>query len=824
VSGGFTGVDMLREFQILTNSYNAEYGQAGGAIINAVTKSGTNDFHGGAFYFHRNSALDARNFFDPGETPPFKRHQFGGSVGGPIIKNKTFFFGGYEGLIEGLGVSRRFAVPTQAARARAVPSVVPFVNLYPLPNGEILGPDTANYIRSGNDQTDVDNFTGRIDHQHSQSDTFFGRYTIDNSSVDLGDQLIQNSVTSGTNQYVTLGWDHIFSPRVLNSLRFGFTRSFIISDRPYIVDVPESLSFIPGRPMGSYFGLSDVAPLGNSLFTPRFFAYNTFEVSDNVSFTSGAHSFKFGGHIRRLQLNADSAVAIDGVYVYLGFISTPFNEFLLGLPTAFQGPFPGADFYRGMRETIIGSYIQDEWKVNRKLTLNLGLRYEFFTSPTEVNGKYANLRNVTDPATTLGYPFFLNPSEKNFAPRIGFAYDPFGDGKSSIRGGYGIFDILILPFNYRYEMSNQPPFSRLVAVAPFPPFPNAFDRILTGSAGRVSVNSFDFNPNRSYMQQFNLSVQREVVPSLVLTAAYTGSRGVHLARKNNINQRTDWQIVNGQKFFPPVQNPAVLNPNFAAIRHIYWDANSNYHALQLRAEKRLSEGLSFQASYTWSKAIDDASTTESSFSNTPPGARLQDAFDTKAERGRAAFDIRHNFVAGATYELPRWTSLTGITDKLVNGWEVTGILTTRTGFPMTVFLGFDRADDGSADDVAQRPNVATGRTAESAITGNPDGFIDPTAFQLQPPGFYGNAGRNILEGPSLHTFDLGVFKNTTAWEKLNVQFRAEFFNLFNHANFALPDNLSVFTSELSTVPANFGRITRTVTTSRQIQFGIKFLF
>jgi hypothetical protein len=328
------------------------------------------------------------------------------------------------------------------------------------------------------------------------------------------------------------------------------------------------------------------------------------------------------------------------------------------------------------------------------------------------------------------------------------------------------------------------------------------------------------------MQQFNLSVQRELVPSLVLTAAYTGSRGVHLARKNNINQRTDFTFVNGRKFFPDIDEPASkrLNPKLAAIRHIFWDANSNYHALQLRAEKRFSDGLSFQASYTWSKAIDDASTTESAFSNTPPGARLQDAFDPASERGRAAFDVRHNFVASATYEFPRMSNFTGLTDKLLNGWELTGILTTRTGFPFSVFLGFDRANDASVDDVAQRPDVVTGRTADSAITGDPNRYIDPTAFQLPPAGFYGNSGRNILQGPGLTTFDLGVYKNTMIFERIKFQFRAEIFNLFNHANFALPDNLTIFTSELGDTPGNFGRITRTTTTSRQIQLGMKFIF
>ena len=851
VSGGFTGVDMLREFQILTSSYNAEYGTAGGAIVNSVTKTGTNDFHGTAFEFLRNDNLDARNFFDrcpstnpnckANGRPEFRRNQFGGSVGGPIITNKTFFFGGYEGLRDSTGVSRRFAVPKVATRARAVQSVQPYVNLYPLPNGEDLGPDTANYIRAGNDKTVVDSFTGRIDHQISEKDSLFGRYTFLQSSLDLADQLIQNSLTTGRNQYLTLGEDHIFSPRVLNTFRFGFNRSFISSDRPFVVDIPESLSFVPGNPLGSFFGISEIAPLGSSLFTPRFFAYNTFEFSDQVGLTRGAHSIKIGFTARRLQLNAASNVALDGVYVYFGLPPIPnflpnglstLDAFLIGFPVAFVAPKPGSNFYRGIRESVIGSYVQDDWKINRKLTLNLGLRYEFITTPTEANDKIANLRHVTDPAPTVGEPFFQNPTKKNFAPRVGFAYDPFGDGKTSIRGGYGIFDIPILPFDYRYEISNQPPFAVSATLTGFPvTFPNAFDIIGTAQdPATPMVNSFDFNPQRSYMQQFNLSVQREVVPTFVLTAAYTGSRGVHLARKNNINQRTDFAFVNGRKFFPPIADPASkrLNPNLAAIRHIFWDGNSNYHAMQLRAEKRFSHGLDFQASYTWSKAIDDASTTESAFANTPPGARLQDAFDSSGERGAAAFDIRHNFVLSGTYELPKNSSWKGFKDKLLNGWEVTGIWTARSGFPFTVFLGFDRANDASIDDVAQRPDVVTGRTAASAITGDINHYIDPTAFQLPPAGFYGNLGRNILIGPNLRTFDLGLFKNTMLIEKVRVQFRTEVFNLFNRANFALPDNQTVFSGVdaqgNATVPNNFGAITRTTTTSRQIQFGLKFIF
>jgi hypothetical protein len=836
VSGGFTGVDLLQEFQILTNNYNAEHGTAGGAIINAVTKSGSNEIHGTAFEFHRNDNFDARNFFDPAEVPEFKRNQFGGSIGGPIIRDRTFYFGGYEGLRQDLGVSRRFSVPTPAARARAVPAVQPYVNLYPLPNGEALDADTAFFLRPASDRIRGDSFMVRIDHQISGRDSLFGRYNFDDSETQLEDLLIQNSVTSGRNQYFTLNETHIFSQRVVNSFRFGFNRSAISTNRPFVVDVPESLSFVPGRPLGTFFGFTEITSLADSIFTPRFFAFNQFEFTDDLAIARGAHSIKLGFTARRIQLNADSVQALDGIYVYFGLpgLST-LDTFLQALPGAFVAPRPGSDFYRGIRESIFGAFIQDDWKATPKLTLNLGLRYEFITSPTEVNDKIANLRNLTDPAPTVGFPFFENPSKKNFAPRIGFAYDVSGDGKTSIRGGYGIFDILIQPFDFRVEISNQPPFAGLAFVLGPPPFffpapfPNGFDSIANEVPMPSSVNTFDFNPDRSYMQHFNLSVQREIVPTFVLTVAYAGSRGVHLARKNSVNQRIDFEFRNGRKFFPELPEGVSpesrrLNPNLAAIRNIGWDGNSNYHSLQVRTEKRFSRGLNFQTSYTWSRAIDDASTTESAFSTVAPGSRVQDAFDSRAERGRASFDATHNFVAAATYEFPRNASLTGVADKLLNGWETTGLLTARSGFPFGLFVGFDRANDASADDVAQRPDVVPGRSYESAVTGRVERYVDPTAFQLAPAGSYGNSGRNVLEGPGFVTFDLGLFKNTQLSEGVRLQFRAEAFNLFNRANFAAPDNLTLFVDEQETVPGNFARITRTTSTARQLQFGLKLIF
>ncbi|HWP44263.1 MAG TPA: TonB-dependent receptor, partial [Blastocatellia bacterium] len=706
----------------------------------------------------------------------------------------------------------------------------------PLPNGEMLDADTAFYLRPSSDRTKGDSFMVRVDHQISNQDSLFGRYSFDDSETVLEDLVIQNSVTTGRNQYFTLNETHIFSQRVINSFRFGFNRSAIATNRPFVIDVPQSLSFVPGRPLGTFFGFTEIASLADSIFTPRFFAFNQFEFTDDVSIVRGAHSIKTGFTARRIQLNADSVQALDGIYIYFGLpgLST-LDTFLQGLPGAFVAPRPGSDFYRGIRQSIFGMYVQDDWKATPRLTLNLGLRYEFITTPTEVNGKIANLRNLTDPEPTVGHPFFENPTKKNFAPRIGFAYDVFGDGKTSIRGGYGIFDILIQPFDYRVEISNQEPFAGLAFVLGPPPnffpapFPNGFESIANEVPMPSSVNTFDFRPSRSYMQHFNLSVQRELIPTFVLTVAYAGSRGVHLARKNSVNQRTDFIIRDGRKFFPELpegESPESrrLNPNLAAIRHIGWDGNSNYHSLQVRTEKRFSHGLNFQTSYTWSRAIDDASTTESAFSTTAPGSRVQDAFDSRAERGRASFDATHNFVAAATYEFPINSALRGAADKLLNGWEVTGLLTARSGFPFGLFVGFDRANDASADDVAQRPDVVPGRSYESAVTGRVEQYVDPTAFRLAPAGSYGNSGRNVLEGPGYLTFDMGLFKNTRLSERVRLQFRAEAFNLFNRANFAAPDNLTLFVDEQETVPGNFARITRTTSTARQLQFGLKLIF
>ncbi len=826
LSGSFLGVDALLEFQVITNSYGAEYGQAGGAVINAVTKSGTNNLHGTAYWFHRNSVFDAKNRFDPPDEPipPFKRNQFGGSLGGPVIKDKTFIFSNYEGLRQDLGVSRIFTVPTAAARARAVASTRPYVNLYPQANGRQLNADTAQYIRPAKDVTNEDMFMVRADHQLFSNNNFAARYTFDDSEYRFASGPIQDTLTVARNQYVTLSDTHVFSQSFVNVARFGFNRSFIFGTEPYIIDVPSNLAFIPGHPMGGFFSLADVTPLSNSLQVPRRFTYNVFEFSDQATWTRGGHTIKFGGLIRRIQFNSLQGRAADGVYIFPNL-----NSFLAGQAQAFVAPRPGSNFYRGIRQTIFAPYIQDDWKVRPNLTLNFGLRYETFSTPTEVNGLLSNLRQPTDPAPTLGEPFIKNPSHKNFAPRVGFAWQPF-DNKTSFRGGFGIFDVILLPFNYRSEMTLQPPFSVTSQIVA-PPFPNGFD-LISNDVAVPEFNAFLFETERSYVMQYNLSVQRELGWDAVLSFAYVGSRGAHLTRRNNINLRTDYVIrPDGSKFYPQIPNNQVQarlrNPRFGQIRMVSMDANSNYNGMQLSINKRFSRNFEFTVSYTWAKAIDDAADYTGALANIPAGAQAQDTYDVRHERGRSNFDVRHNFASSFVYELPFGAGLTGVSKLFLHGWQFNGYVIARTGFPFNPLLGFDRAQDGSrqaGNVIGQRPNLVPGRTFGNAILESPDRWFDPIAFILPAAGTYGNLGRNVLDGPGMWTADLALTKNTNITEKLRLQFRVEGFNIFNHVNFALPDNLVVISDAGGTVPGSSGVITRTVTASRQLQLGLKFIF
>lgn len=836
LGGGFLGVDALREFQVLTSNYSAEYGQGGGAIINAVTKSGTNDLHGTAFYFMRNSALDARNFFNA-QKLPFQRNQFGGSFGGAIIKDRTFFFTNYEGLRRREGTSTIFNVPSPNARQGILvspppnfavnPAILPFLALFPVPNGPISG-DTGVYRRDFKESTNEDYIMFRLDHSLTDKHSISGRYTFDDSDlrgVNSNAGVIQEQVLVNRNQYLSLEGVSVFSSRAINSVRFAFNRSRFGSDYPFSVAVPDSLSYLPGHPMGATVlsGLSDLRP---ALTVPRQFVLNTFELNDQFVYTVGNHSLKFGGMGRRYQLNANSPLISDGAYLFNGGVA----GFLQG-GNLLLTPQPGTDFYRNIRQTLFGFYVQDDWKASRKLTLNLGLRYEPISTPTEANGKDVNFRTFTDQNSSPP-PYIENPSYKNFGPRVGFAYDPTGDGRWAVRGGFGVFYSAILPMRYRFQISAVPPFANLIAIPALPncPFPSSFNCLNIVNFPLGLRWQTEFQAKQPTIYQWNLNVQREITRNFVVQAGYVGSRGIHLETGFTSNVRRDFSLVNGEKFFP-ASGPRI-NPCCSSIQVLGFNGDAYYNAMQLTATKRYSAGLQFQLAYTFAKSIDTNSATDSVFTNGSVGSDAQDPFDTSRERGLSDFDVRHNFVANFIYDLPFGSDLKGAAGVLSRGWSVGGILNLRSGFPFHVNLGqgFDRARNAIDNTRSQRPNVASGRDYSSAITGNPDRFVDPTAFVLQPAGFYGNEGRNVLIGPDLKVFDLTLIKKTPITERVNMEFRAEVFNLFNHTNFAGPEpnNRAIFVgvdaNGNAIVPASFGQLTKTSTSSRQVQFGVKFLF
>jgi hypothetical protein len=830
-AGGFTGVEAIQEFQILTNNYSAEFGGAGGGIVNLISKSGTNDFHGSLFEFHRNSVFDARNFFDPAEIPSFKRNQFGGSAGGPIMKNKFFIFGAYEGLRERLGVSRPFLVPTAEVHGGTLtlpgqpvitvpPAVRPYIDLYPLPNIGGSSGGQGTYVRGATKRTDEDYLSVRGDYSIGDNDNFFARYTIDDSEVLDPNGVITDSFLATRNQYVGLEETHVFSPNIVNSLRFAYNRSFIEGDDLDVVNVPSSLFWVPSATALGGFRQIDIAPLSSRSLVPRFLAYNSFEVSNHLTYNHGINSAKFGGAFRRIQFNAVSTNAAFGLYQFGGY-----QSFLTGRNAIFAAPLTGSDPYRGIRTSLFAIHAQDDIRVRRNLTVNFGIRYEIVTSPTEVHDRYANVQ-ITGTNSTVGYPFFV-PSDKKFAPRFGFAWDITGDSKTSLRGGYGIFYVQEFPNLYRFQMSTNPPyFTTGVAFGPLfggpVSFPNTFP-LLNPAPSLVGFSGFERNPPPSYVQQWNLGLQRETVGGITATVAYVGSRGIHLMSNGNRNTAVNFTILpNGEKQFPGppgFRNPP-RNPALGPARIIYYNADSYYNALQVNLERRLSRGLQFQMAYTWSKSIDTASDAVGNYAQSSHDFP-QDPDNFAADRGLSVFDRRHVFNLYTIYQFPYKTKPDAsggrrVADFLLGGWQLNNIITYQSGTPFNPVIPTSNSNNGNADN-NERPDWVDGFNPDNAVTGSVEQYFNPAAFSMAPTGQFGNVGRNVLIGPNVFTVDLSFMKSNTIKERVDIQFRAEAFNLFNRANFALP---TVF----NTLASNAGRITRTVTPSRQLQFGLKVVF
>ncbi|MBI4446981.1 MAG: TonB-dependent receptor [Acidobacteria bacterium] len=853
-AGLLMGVETIREFNIVTNAYSAEYGRHVGGVFNAVTKSGTNEWHGSVFEFLRNDNLDARNFFDRdpknptvrSNPPEFKRNQYGFALGGPVVQNQTFIFGSYEGLRERLGVTQFFNVLSNDARrgflrnpatgqlreVGIAPNVKPFVNLFPAPNSTDFGDGRAEYIRGITQSTDEDFVTIRFDHNFSENDSFFARYTYDDGIKSVPSNLNAFAVADSRNQFFTLGETRVFSPQLINKFTFGFNRSNL-SQYNDTIGGAKLRSFTPFTQVGSLplYGTLSIGggvsnPLGSN-FTTAFEINNYFQYKDDLYYTKGKHSMKFGADVERRQDNRTQGVFQRGG----DFSFFNIEDFLVSKVDSFSGVIAG-DAQRYLRQWQFGFYFQDDMKLTPNFTLNLGVRWEFVSDLVDRHGQvstfrfdWRNVLGITDSMASLGNPLFKNPSRENVAPRIGFAWDPWGDTKTAIRAGFGVF---FDPLNSKYssggDSSIEPLISRRFQLfanrLPVPiDFPEAVttQRALLVATPQADVTQWE--PNQPYLLKWSLDIQREIGAGTVITAGYTGNRGVHLSMITTWNVAIA-QLQNGRLFVPTTA--PVRHPQFGRFRPMQFLASSTYHDFRLELNRRFFNSLQFQVSYTWGKSIDDTSSTVGSgdFSNDGAGSgqRYLDMRDT----GLSAFDVRHNLVFNFTYELPG-RNMTGLAGKVLGGWSLSGIGRFSDGQPFNVSSG---AQARHMRFIRDYPDLKPGSGEVRIDERNPNRYFDPTPFNhTNVPGgaLVGNFGRNVLIAPGIANFDLVLTNNIKASERLDVQFRAEFFNLFNRANFAFPSG-AIFDPRTLQIQQTVGRITRTITTSRQIQFGLKFLF
>ena len=810
-AGGQLGVETVREFQVLINNYSAEYGRSTGGIVTAVTRSGTNSFAGAAFEFLRDEALDARDFFDPVDEPkpPLERNQFGGFLGGPLRRDRTFFFASYEGLRQELGRTSISRVPSRALRARTDidPAVRPYLELYPLPNGAETG-QSGIYSAEIVEPTRENYFVGKIDHILSSTQSASVRYSWDKASVVIPQQIPLFSVDTNTKAQFFVG-EHkwVITPHLLNTVKVAWNKAYEATLNVNNIEVDPSLLFIPGTQFGA-LNVSTLTTIGTDTNTPTFIDLKSLQVVQSLVWSRGAHSVKAGVNWTRWFNDQNSSFTYGGTYSF-----TSIDNFIRNRANTFEGQAVTSTTDRKWRQSLIGLFLQDDWALRRNLTVNAGVRYEFITVPTETEGRVASMPDPMASTTSTGLPLFENPSLGNVAPRAGFNWDITGDGRNALQGGGGLFFEPILSNVYRAYGNRTTPYYETINPRN-PPFPNPVGAG-TGTP-QLRLDLVEYNLKNPYRVQYNLTYQRELLPRTVVTVGFLGARGFNQIRNIEWNQAVPQVLPDGSYFFPP--NPVRRNPAFASIRLRTTDGESWYKALIVGASRRFSNTLALQASYTLGKSEDLGSQAVGSgdFDNS-----FQPAYghDPDSNKGLSDYDVRHNFVFNYTWEVPARAG-SGLGSLLLNGWQISGIVTMRSGVPFSPVLGFDRARalprSGGA---GQRPDYAPGAT--DTVLGGHTQYFDPLAYVLPAEGTLGNVPRNSLIGPGYASWDSSLIKNFALGNRRRLQFRVEAFNLLNRANFGLPA-ATIFNAAGRI--ANAGEITTTVGTARQVQLGLKFEF
>jgi len=944
VLGGNLGVDAIQEFSVLTSNYSAEYGKTAGGVVNAITRSGTNQFHGSAYEFIRNSAVDARNFFDGPTPPPFKRNQFGASAGAPIRKDKTFIFGDYESIRQSLGTTAPSRVLSGPARlgvihdsqgnlidqhgciyqgwtaATGCPTAPPppapppplvqplpagstcptgssllapgqaglcvddnvskFLGLEPSPNGALVGNgDTAHFNFAPVQVVNENFFTIRADQNISDKDKLFGTYSFDNAPSTTPDAF--DNVINGQRdrrQIAAVEETHTFGATFVNSLRLGYNRSHtqasggISAINPAATD--PALSWAPGFTNAArvlpFAGLSQIGP---GLSDPAFqYFWNAYQLYDDAFVSKGKHSLKFGGTFEHDQMNAETRTGdFIGTYFFPSIYA-----FLTNAPSRVRGVLPSLLTPRYMRTSIFGAYLQDDWRVRPNLTLNLGMRYEMTTGITEAKGKLTNLipltaetvvNNVATPTPTLGAPYFSNPTLRNFEPRVGFSWDPFKTGKTAVRGGFGLFDVLPLLYTTITLNGRGAPFFQIVSTSNAAllagKFPAGGQAAILAAPGKPQLEYayVEPQPKRDYVMQWNLNIQREVAKDLTVVLGYVGSHGVHqLFRADDGNIVLPTLTSAGYLWPSPINSGTQVNPAAGAIRFVDWGGSSSYQALQLGVTKKISHGVNVQGSFTWGKSLDNNS-------GSIAGDTLANSitslywFDLSQTRAVSDYNIGRVLVINGSWQIPGSKSANSLLAWATSGWQVGGIFKVNDGLPITPTFGSGGDPLGElSSDPWDFPDHLSGPGCDTATNPrNPNGYFKTQCFgipsapsmafwtqncdQMPPIGpkgarvavpfpecfnLRGNAGRNILRGPGLINLDTSLFKNNNfrrISETFNAQLRFEVFNTLNRANFQLPPitNDNILTASGGIDP-NGGVIISTVTTARQLQLALKLIW
>ena len=874
VSGELLGIDAVREFNVLTDSYAAEYGKRAGGQVAVVTQSGSNTLHGSLFEFLRNSGLDARSFFDRGFVPPFRRNQFGGALGGPLKQPKLFWFGNYEGFRQSLAVSNVSVVPDQLARQGSLPNasggyapvqgldaaMLPYMSFWPQPNGaELLasGLPSGTALAYNNPRQAVreDFGTLRVDSPISARDLLSAVYTFDDghSLTPLADPLFGSDLALRS-QVASFQESHVFTSQLLNVLRAGFSRAAFRYEPSSFAAFPPSLSFVAGRGPGgiviggglSTTGASAITSAGPNNAAQAWNCRNLWTYSDELEVTRGIHQLSFGAWFQPLEDNEDTASRQLGQASFASL-----QSFLQGNVSSFQAVPDPTEL--GWRSLLGAWYVQDTIPVRPNLTLRAGLRHEFTSGWNEVAGRAANYLVASDGVLETNprvadSAFTENNAQRLFEPRLALAWDPFGRGTTSLRLGFGTHHSLLDDLSYL--LNALPPFNGSISfssvslasflpISPGVPPPPACGAGVPRPCSVYAPQGVQANAKTPTVEEWSISLEQQLSPNTMLRLAYAGSVGYHdllSIDPNTIPARLCASesgcpaggiagaksfVAQGMEYIPVGTRP---NPDLSSGFFWYTEGNSNYNALQFELLRRLAQGLQFRANYTWAKGLDINSALTGAQANNQAQMVL-DRNDLGRDWGRSALTVASQASISAHYEFPvgrsqHWLSRAGgFVNALIGGWQANGIATLLSGFPFTPQVGSNVSGDGDTRN-PDRPSLDPAFNGPVLLE-KPSQWFNPAAFILPTPGTYGDLGRGALTGPGLADLDVALAKDTALSDRMKLQFRAEFFNALNRSNFTTPNPIAFANGSVS---SSAGLITATATTSRQIQFGLKLLF